>query len=200
MNLLINSNAKQIPLADGSVNCVVTSPPYYGLRDYNVDGQIGLEQTPAEYVNDIVQVFREVKRVLRDDGTLWLNLGDSYFNLQNSNRNGLSESLGGKVRGGGEYKTQKRNAGNLPIKEKDLIGIPWMVAFALRDDGWWLRQDIIWHKPNPMPESVKDRCTKAHEYIFLLSKSPRYYYDYEAVLEPANNDVGKPRAFAKKGN
>ena len=247
MNLLINCNAKQIPLADGSVNCVVTSPPYYGLRDYGtakweggdpncnhnpqrpdggdrsdrtlplgrggvyhdicakcgavrIDQQIGLEQTPAEYVNDIVQVFREVKRVLRDDGTLWLNLGDSYFNLQNSNRNGLSESLGGKVRGGGEYKTQKRNAGNLPIKEKDLIGIPWMVAFALRDDGWYLRQDIIWHKPNPMPESVKDRCTKAHEYIFLLSKSPRYYYDYEAVLEPANNDVGKPRAFAKKGN
>lgn len=131
----------------GSVQCCVTSPPYYGLRDYGHDGQIGLEQTPDEYVQALVDVFREVRRVLRDDGVLWLNLGDSY--------------------GSG----------------KQLMGIPWRVAFALQADGWYLRQDIIWAKPNPMPESVTDRCTKAHEYIFLLSKSPSYYYDAEAVKE-----------------
>jgi site-specific DNA-methyltransferase (adenine-specific) len=145
-----------------------------------IDQQIGLEQTPAEYVNDIVQVFREVWRILRDDGTVWLNLGDSY--------NGSGGAGGDYIEGGlkeGQPKYPGRHINNLKLK--DLIGIPWMVAFALRDDGWYLRQDIIWHKPNPMPESVKDRCTKAHEYIFLLSKSPRYYYDYEAVLEPVSD-------------
>ena len=185
MNLLINCNAKQIPLADGSVNCVVTSPPYYGLRDYNVDGQIGLEQTPDEYVADLVQVFREVWRVLRDDGTVWLNLGDSYSGSGNGS-NDYRESGASISKNDNKYGSHKP----VPIrglKSKDLIGIPWMVAFALRDDGWYLRQDIIWAKPNPMPESVKDRCTKAHEYIFLLSKSPRYYYDYEAVLEPVSD-------------
>ena len=166
----------------------VTRPERDGIkRQYcqkcgavRIDQQIGLEQTPAEYVNDIVQVFREVWRILRDDGTVWLNLGDSY--------NGSGGAGGDYIEGGlkeGQPKYPGRHINNLKLK--DLIGIPWMVAFALRDDGWWLRQDIIWHKPNPMPESVKDRCTKAHEYIFLLSKSPRYYYDYEAILEPISD-------------
>ena len=194
MNLLINCNAKQIPLADGSVNCVVTSPPYYGLRDYNVDGQIGLEQTPDEYVADLVQVFREVWRALRDDGTVWLNLGDSYSGSGNGS-NDYRESGASISKNDNKYGSHKPG----PIrglKSKDLIGIPWMVAFALRADGWYLRQDIIWAKPNPMPESVKDRCTKSHEYIFLLSKSAKYYYDNEAVKEPANypNDDRKARA------
>lgn len=144
-------------LADSSVHCCVTSPPYWGLRDYGHDGQIGLEETPEAYVARMVEVFREVRRVLRDDGTLWLNLGDSY-------RNG-----------------------------KQLAGIPWMVAFALQSDGWCLRQDIIWHKPNPMPESVRDRCTKAHEYVFLMTKSERYFYDADAISEPSvTNDPRRP--------
>jgi DNA modification methylase len=169
-------------LADGSVNCIVTSPPYFGLRDYGVDGQMGLEPTPDEFVLALVGVLREARRVLRDDGTLWLNLGDSY--------------AGG---GGGNYSTGTRNnsgqnitnvrnrstwLADTGLKPKDLIGIPWVVALALRADGWYLRQDIIWHKPNPMPESVTDRCTKAHEYLFLLSKSPTYYFDGEAIAEP----------------
>lgn len=169
-------------MADQSVNCCVTSPPYFGLRDYGVDGQIGLEPTPDEYVAKMVQVFREVRRVLRDDGTLWLNLGDSY-------------AASGRGGGGGSFqdgdvgtKVSEANNRRAPVpglKQKDLIGIPWRVAFALQADGWYLRQDIIWHKPNPMPESVRDRCTKAHEYIFLLAKSGRYYVDIEAVKEPA---------------
>ena len=182
-------------LPDNSVNCCVTSPPYFGLRDYGCDGQIGLEESPDAFITNLVSVFREVKRVMKDDGTLWVNIGDSYFNKQNSNRNGLSGSLGaGAVRGGGEYKTQKRNAGTTGCKEKDLIGIPWMLAFALRADGWYLRQDIIWHKPNPMPESATDRCTKAHEYIFLLTKSPKYYFNHKAMQEKAVSK-GKPRQF-----
>jgi DNA modification methylase len=177
-------------LSDQCVQTCITSPPYFGLRDYGHDGQIGLEQTPQEFVDQLVSVFQEVKRVLRDDGTLWLNLGDSYFNTQNSNRNGCSGSLGGNTRGGGLYKTQKKQCGDLQIKPKDLIGIPWMLAFALRADGWYLRQDIIWHKPNPMPESVEDRCTKSHEYIFLMSKSSKYYYDHDAIKEPCKDDWG----------
>jgi len=197
MNLLINSNAKQIPLADGSVNCVITSPPYYGLRDYGVDGQIGLEQTPAEYVTNLVQVFREVWRVLRDDGNVWLNLGDSYSSYKDCKSVPDSLRVGGKsesaniIEKGRSVTRNTRVMRSVGLKDKDLIGIPWSVAFALRDDGWYLRQDIIWAKPNPMPESVKDRCTKAHEYVFLLSKSPRYYYDYEAVLEPATGYDGR---------
>ena len=136
-------------LEEQSVNTCITSPPYWGLRDYGETDQLGLEDTPEEFVENLVKVFREVKRVLRDDGTVWLNLGDSYM---------LNKQLG---------------------------GIPWRVALALQQDGWYLRQDIIWHKPNPMPESVKDRCTKAHEYIFLLSKSPKYYFDNEAIKEDA---------------
>lgn len=233
-------------LPDESVHCVVTSPPYWGLRDYGtakweggdpdcehrvggqvedgkapgaittgqrpgvdasrcqscgaqrLDSQLGLEQTPDEYVQSMVEVFRQVRRVLRSDGTLWLNLGDSYA----AQRGGTcmpAETLAGGVNGKGEatdYADPKRgrlrhgqrqahrDAAAVGLKHKDLVGIPWRVAFALQADGWWLRQDIIWSKPNPMPESVRDRCTKAHEYLFLLSKSERYYYDADAIAEP----------------
>lgn len=162
-------------LPDASVQCCVTSPPYYGLRDYGHAGQIGLESTPDEYVARLVAVFREVRRVLRDDGTCWINLGDSYAN-------------GGRKTRDRDDKLNHRGMNVRPIdgaKPKDLLGIPWRVAFALQADGWYLRQDIIWHKPNPMPESVRDRCTKAHEYIFMLSKSQRYYYDSKAIHEPS---------------
>jgi len=168
----------------------VTSPPYFGLRDYGHEGQIGLEQTPEQYIAAMVEVFRCVRDVLADDGTLWLNIGDSYVHSQpGRNRNGT----GGQIVRGDLYR-QKNNDGASEVgrkllesglKTKDLIGIPWMLAFALRADGWYLRQDIIWHKPNPMPESVRDRCTKAHEYIFLLSKSERYLFDADAMREPA---------------
>jgi len=229
-------------LPDASVNCCVTSPPYFGLRDYGtakweggdvacdhkqgrngagradgiidersqrnrdgvgsmggdcskcgarrIDSQIGLEQTPEAYVAEMVAVFREVRRVLRDDGTLWLNLGDSYWG--GKGQNGTSKALGnaaerGWVQSGGTPVTAMRpQDGTVKnLKPKDLIGIPWMVALALRADGWYLRQDIIWHKPNPMPESVTDRCTKSHEYVFLLAKSARYWYDAEAIKEAA---------------
>lgn len=227
---------KNIP--NKTVNTCVTSPPYWGLRDYGtaewkggdsecdhvanqnatkkmgneefnkttpsrektktkgyyadicpkcgairIDNQIGLEKTPELYVDKMVKVFREVRRVLRNDGTLWLNLGDSY-----SGSGGAGNQFGQLEKDG----FNKYNQGSTGLKQKDLVGIPWMVAFALRDDGWYLRQDIIWHKPNPMPESVKDRCTKAHEYIFLLSKSAKYYYDYEAIKEPAENRPFNP--------
>lgn len=183
-------------LPDQSVHCCVTSPPYFGLRDYGHDGQIGLEETPDAYVAKLVEVFREVRRVLRDDGTVWLNLGDSYARAggwsDNSGLDGLARGESGRAMSNmtGEGGASQR----LPIglKSKDLIGIPWRVAFALQADGWYLRQDIIWHKPNPMPESVRDRCTKAHEYIFLLSKSERYFYDNEAVKEPlAEASIGR---------
>lgn len=165
-------------LSPNSVQCCVTSPPYYGLRDYGVYGQIGLEESPDAYVEKIVAVFREVRRVLRDDGTLWVNLGDSY---NGSGGAGGDYSKGGLKGGQPKYPGRKIDR----LKAKDLIGIPWMVAFALRADGWYLRQDIIWSKPSCMPESVTDRCTKAHEYIFLLSKSAKYYYDAAAIAEPA---------------
>jgi len=173
-------------LPEGIVNTCVTSPPYYGLRDYGEQGQVGLEETPEEYVQKLVEVFREVKRVLRDDGTLWLNLGDSY----SGSGKGPAGNLG-KTHNEREM-THTHVSGKVPdgLKPKDLIGIPWMVAFALRNDGWYLRQDIIWHKPNPMPESVTDRCTKSHEYIFLLSKSKTYYYDAESIKEPVKQDWG----------
>lgn len=166
------------------VHACVTSPPYFGLRDYGHEGQIGLEKTPDEYVANLVEVFRAVRRVLRDDGTLWLNLGDSY-----AGGGGGNYSKSAKQTGHGEHVTNVRNRSawldSSGLKPKDLIGIPWRVAFALQADGWYLRQDIIWQKPNPMPESVRDRCTKTHEYVFLLSKSPQYYYDHEAIKEPA---------------
>lgn len=168
-------------LQDGSVNCCITSPPYFGLRCYGHEKQIGKEKTPEAFVAELVSVFREVKRVLRDDGTLWLNLGDSYA----ANRTYQVPS----TKGGPKHSPAQGDCGasKVPdgLKPKDLIGIPWMVAFALRADGWYLRQDIIWSKPNPMPESVRDRCTKAHEYIFMLSKSERYFYDHAATAEPA---------------
>jgi DNA modification methylase len=188
---LKNGDALEVlkTLPDSSVHCCVTSPPYWGLRDYGHDGQIGLESTPEAYVARMVEVFREVRRVLRDDGTCWVNLGDSYGG-GSLGRNDAGRNIGG--RGG-----NKEGSGNpgrqgaveiaTGLKHKDLVGIPWRVAFALQADGWYLRQDIIWHKPNPMPESVRDRCTKAHEYIFLLSKSERYYFDAEAIAEPAIN-------------
>lgn len=168
----------------GAFQCCVTSPPYYGLRDYGNADQIGLEETPELYVAKLVEVFREVRRVMREDGTLWLNLGDSYAGSGKGawDRTDVQKEVYVPKPNGREASMNKVPNG---CKPKDLIGIPWMVAFALRADGWWLRQDIIWHKPNPMPESVTDRCTKAHEYIFLLSKSARYYYDAEAVKEIA---------------
>ena len=225
---------KTIP--DGTVDCCVTSPPYYGLRDYGtatwvggdpscphyrtskksdktatghknmmetghavgdaiyktvcpicgavrVDNQIGLEETPDEYIDRLVTVFREVKRVLRDDGTLWLNIGDSYCGT--GDKGNYKDPKNPEGRNGQAVAKNKRIDG---IKSKDMIGIPWMLAFALRDDGWYLRQDIIWHKPNPMPESVRDRCTKSHEYIFLFSKKPKYYFDSDAIRENAKPD------------
>jgi DNA modification methylase len=185
-------------LDDESVHCVVTSPPYFGLRDYGCDEQIGLEQTPAEFVEQIVGVMREVRRVLRPDGTLWLNLGDSYANdgKWGGETGGKQAYLdrGSLLRNGRE----KRVTG---LKAKDLIGIPWRVAFALQADGWWLRQDIIWHKPNPMPESVRDRCTKAHEYLFLMAKSERYYYDFDSMQESVTGGAHarKPGNKSHKG-
>jgi len=168
-------------IADESIHCCVTSPPYWGLRDYGVTGQLGLEKTPEEFVAKMVEIFSEVKRVLRDDGTLWLNLGDSYngsggdHKPEHNNESGFQGKL---MRG-----VQAKNT--LTLKPKDLCGIPWRVAFALQADGWYLRSDIIWHKPNPMPESVTDRPTKAHEYMFLLAKSQKYYFDQDAVMEKA---------------
>jgi DNA modification methylase len=169
----------------------VTSPPYYGLRDYGHEGQIGLEETPEEYIKAMVEVFRCVWDVLEDDGTLWLNIGDSYAG------SGKGRNADGTHQEGGKQGTNKGSIVGLltktetpNCKPKDLIGIPWMLAFALRADGWYLRQDIIWHKPNPMPESVQDRCTKAHEYIFLMSKSQKYHYDHEAIKDPVKQDWG----------
>ena len=231
-------------LADKSVNCCVTSPPYWGLRDYQTgtweggdpncphmrttkiskdtvtghktmheqgnvvgdaiyrskcpkcgairkDSQLGLEETPLEFVNNLVQVFREVRRVLRDDGTLWLNLGDSYYNYRADGKQ-VKQTVASTRQDFPESSPHRANRID-GLKQKDLIGIPWRVAFALQDDGWYLRQDIIWHKPNPMPESVKDRCTKSHEYIFLFSKNKNYYYDNDAIREPHTWEEKKPR-------
>ena len=180
---ILNIDARNMDLfvEPKSVQMCVTSPPYFGLRDYGVAGQLGLEQTPEEYIANMVEVFRRVRDVLTDDGTLWLNIGDSYAN----------DSKWGGSSGGKHAKALHGNTSigrtkvTTCLKPKDLIGIPWMLAFALRADGWFLRQDIIWHKPNPMPESVRDRCTKAHEYVFLLSKSEKYFFDAEAMREPA---------------
>jgi len=187
-------------LPEKSVNTCVTSPPYFGLRNYGITDQLGMEETPDQFTENLVKLFREVRRVLRDDGTVWLNLGDSYC------------SINGYARASPEFQRKGRN--NAPannrslselhkanIKTKDLIGIPWRVAFALQADGWYLRQDIIWSKPNPMPESVQDRCTKSHEYIFLLSKSPKYYYDNEAIKEKVKQDWGtRDRSSGKYHN
>ena len=174
------------------IQTCVTSPPYYGLRDYGgEESQIGQEQTPEEYIGELVKVFREVRNKLNDDGTLWVNIGDSYYNYRPSNKGKsyVKQTLA-KTSQDLPSHSSKRNNKLSNYKEKDLIGIPFMLAFALRNDGWYLRQDIIWHKPNPMPESVKDRCTKSHEYIFLLSKNKKYYYDNEAIKEPVKQDWG----------
>lgn len=168
-----------------SVHCCVTSPPYFGLRDYGVDGQIGLEATPDEFVHAMVTVFREVRRVLRDDGTLWLNIGDSYARTGGTDRKVSASATVGSTRNTLKQMGDRKQRAPDGLPEKNLIGIPWKVAFALQSDGWILRQDIIWHKPNPMPESVRDRCTKAHEYVFLMSKSPKYFFDGEAMREDA---------------
>ena len=185
MDKIITGNAIEVlkELPDCSADCCITSPPYLGLRDYGVSGQLGLENSVEAYINRLTDIFREVRRVLKNDGTLWLNIGDSY------------------VSSNSEYSNCKR---------KDLIGAPWLLAFALRNDGWYLRQDIIWEKPNAMPESVKDRCTKSHEYIFLFSKQSKYYFDYEAIKEPAvgfNNIAPagskgtlRPNSRLRKGN
>jgi DNA modification methylase len=241
-------------LPDESVNMCVTSPPYWGLRDYGtakwdggdpdcdhkagrfergglsskqasnngscgdeatgicpkcgasrIDSQLGLEKTPEEYVAHLVEVFREVRRVLRKDGTLWLNLGDSYASQPAGNKipSGFSQTRPSRRTGDGNQETVRLPQKRFGLKPKDLVGIPWRVAFALQADGWWLRQDIIWAKPNPMPESVRDRCTKAHEYIFMLSKSARYYYDAEAIREAVNPNnsgvIGGVRARTASG-
>lgn len=183
-------------LQDKSVNCCVTSPPYFGLRDYGVAGQIGLEDTPEFYISVMVEVFREVKRVLRDDGTLWLNIGDSYATRGANGWQGKNGDRADRAQPERPVKG-KLSAG---IKPKDLLGIPWMLAFALRTDGWYLRQDIIWAKPNAMPESMQDRCTKAHEYIFLLSKSEKYHFDHVSLKEPVRSTKGPAVAFRGGGS
>jgi DNA modification methylase len=192
--------------ADGvKVQTCVTSPPYFGLRDYGHEGQIGLEPTPEAYIAAMVEVFRCVRDVLADDGTLWLNIGDSYARSAGPEESKLATThtigVGYKRVAENGGAPQKENRPPPGLKPKDLIGIPWMLAFALRADGWYLRQDIIWHKPNPMPESVRDRCTKAHEYIFLLSKSERYYFDSEAIKGPAKtSSEGKRFGGSKYGD
>lgn len=185
MNLqILQGDCREVlkTLPSDSIQCCVTSPPYFGLRDYGVADQIGQEDTPDAFVAAMVEVFQEVRRVLKPDGTCWINLGDSYA----ANRPYQVPS----TKGGPKHGPAQSNGGTgakvpMGLKAKDLIGIPWRVAFALQADGWWLRQDIIWHKPNPMPESVTDRCTKSHEYLFLLTKSAVYHYDHEAVKEQA---------------
>jgi DNA modification methylase len=203
--LIGDVRARLKDIETGSVQTCVTSPPYWGLRDYGNDGQIGLETTIAEYVNNMVEVFREVKRTLRDDGTLWLNLGDSYASFRDGKAvpdTTQGDSLGTLVPKGLAKNRMATTFIGTNIKHKDLVGIPWRVAFALQEAGWYLRQDIIWAKPNPMPESVKDRCTKSHEYVFLLSKSPKYYFDNEAIKEPTvtRDNTNRDRDTTKLNN
>lgn len=195
--LLAQADSRRLPLPDHCVQCVVTSPPYWGLRDYGVEGQIGLEPTPEAFVASMVAVFREVWRVLRDDGVLWLNLGDSY-NAHPGQRK-VTDLAGEKQRSNrGSPGAPSRHVESL--KPKDLIGIPWRVAFALQADGWYLRSDVIWAKPNPMPESVTDRPTKAHEYVFLLTKAERYFYDAEAVKQPLSPKTLTVNTMPRKGS
>ena len=184
-----------------SIRTCVTSPPYWGLRDYGVDTQIGAEDSPDDYVASMVEVFREVRRVLTDDGTVWLNIGDTYASMRDSKA--VPDSLRKGNSGTAVPKAANRNPANLKaanIKHKDLIGIPWRLAFALQQDGWYIRQDIIWSKPNPMPESVRDRCTKSHEYVFLLTKRDKYFYDNEAIKEPARDWGTRDRTNGKYHN
>lgn len=202
-NEIINSDVidalKGLP--DNSIDCCVTSPPYFGLRDYGVEGQIGLEKTPEEYIAKLTEVFRHVRRILKPEGTLWLNIGDSYNGYKGNSKR---EYCGSDYAGFRNQPTRPANFGLecKGLKEKDLIGIPCLLAFALRSEGWYLRQDIIWHKPSVMPESVKDRCTKSHEYIFLLSKSKRYYFDCRSIAEPAStfDNIVRDRKTTKLNN
>lgn len=184
------------------VQTCVTSPPYYGLRDYGHDGQIGLEQTVGQYVANIVDVFRDVWNILEDNGTVWLNLGDSYYNYRPGKGQALNKQTVSNTKQDLPDTCARRGNKQDGLKEKDLIGIPWRVAFALQEFGWYLRQDIIWHKPNPMPESVRDRCTKAHEYIFLLTKNPQYYFNNEAIKYPATStdNTNRDRDTTKLNN
>lgn len=199
--ILIGDVLEQLrTLPDESVNCVVTSPPYWGLRDYGVDGQIGLEKTPAEYIARMVAVFEEVRRVLRKDGTCWVNLGDSYAR-EGGRTGGVPRHWDGRRDDPGGLHDRRALASDIGLKQKDLVGIPWRFAFALQDAGWYLRSEIIWAKPNPMPESVRDRPTKAHEQIFLLTRSAKYWYDADAIAEPtlyAGDDRGG-RRDARRG-
>jgi len=187
---------QQIP--DCSINCCITSPPYYGLRDYGIDQQIGLEEYPQEYVAKLVDIFHEVKRVLRDNGTLWLNLGDCYSHSGKGAATHLKSIVNTKqaTNKGMIGKARVKNV-TFDVPRKNLLGIPWRVAFSLQSDGWYLRQDIIWAKPNPMPESVTDRCTKSHEYIFLLSKFPKYYFDNDAIQENATYKNDRRKGYGR---
>lgn len=210
---LLTGNALDVlrELPDQSVHCCVTSPPYYGLRDYGVDGQLGLEDTLVEYIENMVEVFREVRRVLRDDGTLWLNIGDSYAGARRGSEGDKSTLEGTRAnqRESRKAMTASRRRDNEPIprsdiavagmKPKDMLMVPARLAIALQADGWYVRQDIIWRKPNPMPESVRDRCTKAHEYLFLLAKSQRYYFDQEAMREDRRYEYDKPVGSWREG-
>ena len=197
--ILFGDCRETLPQFTTKARMCVTSPPYYGLRDYGgEDSQIGMEQSPEDYVEELVKTFRLVRDVLTDDGTLWLNIGDSYYNYRSDGN--YPQQTVSKTRQDLPMSTPVRGNKLEGLKSKDLIGIPWMLAFALRADGWYLRQDIIWHKPNPMPESVRDRCTKAHEYIFLLSKSKQYYYNNEAIKEPAKDWGTRDRSNGKYHN
>ena len=183
--ILFGDCLKTLKQFDEKARCCITSPPYYGLRDYGgEDCQIGQEESPEEYIQKLVKVFQEVRKNLTEDGTLWLNIGDSYYNYRPGKGQGLVKQTVSNTKQDLPDKCARRGNKLDGLKEKDLIGIPWMLAFALRADGWYLRQDIIWNKPNPMPESVRDRCTKSHEYIFLLSKNQNYYFNVDAIKEP----------------
>ena len=183
--VLFGDCLETLPMFNEKARMCVTSPPYYGLRDYGgEDSQIGQEESPEEYIQRLVEVFREVRNNLTEDGTLWLNMGDSYYNYRPGKGQALVQQSVSNSKQDLPDKCARRGNKLKGYKEKDLIGIPWMLAFALRSDGWYLRQDIIWNKPNPMPESVRDRCTKSHEYIFLLSKNQNYYFDIDAIKEP----------------
>ena len=184
MLLIGNSLEKIDEIEEKSVQAIITSPPYWGLRDYSADGQLGEELVPEDFVKTLTLLFNKSKRVLKDDGTLWLNIGDTYFGAKGGHWEG-GNSITNDATGGNYRMQRKAPPKHHRLKTKDLTGIPWMLAFSLQKDGWYLRQDIIWHKPNPMPEAVKDRCVKSHEYIFLLSLKSKYYFDYEAIQEKA---------------
>ena len=181
-------------LESGSIQTCITSPPYWGLRDYGEDEQLGMEQTPAEFVENLCKVFDEVWRVLANDGTLWLNIGDSYTSVHTGGQKSAKSTVGANHDGAQEIRQNKSNPKTYGLKDKELVGIPWRVAFALQERGWYLRQDIIWAKPNPMPESVTDRCTKSHEFMFLLTKQPKYFFDNAAIKETtAKNELRNKR-------